>query len=305
MGGGRDRGRLERGGPGGAGWAGWACVPGLAWLALFILLPLAILVGVGFLSRGDLGEVRLPLTLESYRRLAGWSELGFDPLYPQVLGRTALLAAGITALTLVAAVPLAYFLAGLPARWRVAGLALIVVPFWTNLLIRTYAWQVLLGPGGPVSAVLAALGWEAWAGALYPGWFAVGLGMFCDFLPFMALPIYASVEKTDWVLAEAAADLGAGRWQVFRHALLPQAMPGIRAGVAMVFLPLTGQFVIPDLLGGGRITLWGNLIQQQFGVSRDWPLGAAAATVVFVALVVAFLGWHRKDDPAHGGGPWS
>lgn len=268
-----------------SGRRGWGWVPGLTWLVFFVVVPLVGVLCVGFLTRSELGEIERPWTLENYRRLAGYSELGFDPLYPRVMIRTLAAAGGATLLTLVAAMPLAFFIAGLRSGMRGVALTLVVIPFWTNLLVRTYAWQLLLGAGGPASWLLALLGWVPEGTALQPGWFAVVTAMVCDFLPFMVLPLYASVERLDWTLAEAAADLGANRWKVFRHALLPQIQPGIRAGLLLVFLPATGQFVIPDLLGGGQTTLLGNLIQQQFSVSRDWPFGAALATVALVLLL--------------------
>jgi spermidine/putrescine transport system permease protein len=263
------------------------------WLGLFVFLPLGLIFAVSFLSRGEYGQAQLPLTLENYRRLAGWTELGFDALYPRVLLRTLLLSGGVTVLCLAAAMPLAFFIAGTRPRLRTFALALVIVPFWTNLLIRTYAWQILLGVGSPAARAAVSLGWIAPDTGLQPGWFAVVLSMFCDFLPFMILPLYASVEKIDWSLAEAAADLGASPWRVFQHSVVPQILPGIGTGTAMVLLPATGQFVIPDLLGGGRVTLLGNLVQQQFGVSRDWPFGAAAATVLILLLLIA-VGTRRQ-----------
>lgn len=265
--------------------------PGIAWLAAFVLVPMAAMAVTGFLTRGELGEVGLPWTLANVRRLAGWDELGFDPLYPRVLVRTVVLGLAVTLACLAAALPMAFFLARLAPRGRAVGLALVIIPFWTNLLVRTYAWQILLGPGGPVSWMGVRLGWDA-AALLYPGPGAVFLAAVCDFLPFMVLPVYASVEKIDWSLGEAASDLGASPLRAFRHAIWPQVVPGVLSGCALVFLPCLGQFVIPELLGGGRVTLLGSLVQQQFGPSRDWPFGAAAATVmvVLLAVVVALLG---------------
>lgn len=290
--------RGRRGGP----W-GW-CGPGVLWLVGFVVVPVLLIVGTSLLTRGEYGEVQGPLTFDNYRRLAGWGELGFDPLYPKILGRTLGVAALVSLATLAAALPLAFLIAGLDARWRSWALALVVIPFWSNLLIRTYAWQILLAAEGPIPRLAAALGWLAPDTALYPSWGAVLLALFCDFLPFMVLPVYASVEKIDWSLAEAAADLGAGRMRAFREAIWPQIRPGVGAGLIVVFLPVTGQFVIPDLLGGGRTTLLGNLIQQQFGASRDWPLGAAAASVL-LGLVLGALAWRgwRRGSATGGEAP--
>lgn len=261
--------------------------PSVVWLLLFLLLPLGIVAAMSFFSRGDYGEVQLPLTFDSYKRLLGFGELGFDPLYPGILGRSLVLGTATAVVCVVTGLPLAFFIARLPERLKNLALTLVVIPFWTNLLIRTYAWQIMLSPGSWLAEGAHLLGLIPAGGALYPSSGAVLLGMVCDFLPFMTLPLYASVEKIDWSLAEAAADLGANRVQVFRHALLPQIVPGLVAGIILVFLPATGQFVIPDLLGGAKTMMLGNAIQQQFGQSMDWPFGSAIA---FVALGLVMLG---------------
>ncbi len=264
-----------------------ASAPGAGWLVLFFAVPLLLILGVSFLSRGPYGTVEQPLTFESYRRLAGFGLLGFDPLYPIILLRSLALGLGTAALCVLAGLPLAFFIAGLSPRWKNIALTLVVIPFWTNLLIRTYAWQILLAPEGWLARAAAAAGMVGVGEGLYPGAFAVYACMVCDYLPFLVLPLYASVEKLDWALAEAAMDLGANRWNVFRHAVLPQIKPGLVAGSILVFLPATGQFVIPDLLGGAKTALLGNAIQQQFGPNLDWPFGSAIAVV---SLAVVMLG---------------
>lgn len=275
--------------------------PALLWLLGFLALPMLAMAAASFLTRGDYGDFGAPFTLENYARLAGWTEFGFDPLYPRILGRSLALGVLTTALCALLALPLAFFIAALPPRWRAAALTLVIVPFWTNLLIRTYAWQLLLAPGAPFARAAAALGLIGAEEGLYPGLFAVMVGMVCDFLPFMVLPLYASVEKLDWTLAEAAADLGARPWRVFRHAVLPQIRPGAAGGAALVFLPATGQFVVPDLLGGARLMMLGNAIQQQFGPGRDWPFGAAMACVTLALLLVVVFARSRRgrtEEPA-------
>lgn len=261
--------------------------PGIAWVSLFLLLPL---VGIGFISfmtRGANGEIQWPLTLVNYYRLAGFGLLGFDPQYPQIILRSLVLGAGTTLACLAAAFPLAFFIAGQPERRKQIALVLVVIPFWTNLLIRTYAWQILLGPGSALATLATALGLSQEGMPLYPSAFAVYIGMLCAYLPFLVLPLYTAVEKLDWSIAEAAADLGADRIRVFRHAILPQLTPGMVAGIILVFIPATGQFVVPDLLGGAKTVMLGNAIQQQFGPSRDWPFGSAIA---FVGMSVVLLG---------------
>jgi spermidine/putrescine transport system permease protein len=267
--------------------AAYTAGPAALWLGLLLLIPLIAIGVISFLTRGDYGEIGQPFTIENYRRLVGFGILGFDSLYPAILLRSLLLGAGTAIACVLAGLPLAFFIARLPARFKTPALTLVVIPFWTNLLIRTYAWQILLAPESWVTRLVHAIGIGVAGEPLYPGTFAVGIGMMCDYLPFLVLPLYASVEKLDWSLAEAAMDLGADRFRVFRHALLPQIRPGLFAGMILVFLPATGQFVIPDLLGGAKTVMLGNAIQQQFGPSRDWPFGSAIA---FVALGFVMLG---------------
>jgi spermidine/putrescine transport system permease protein len=247
-----------------------ATIP-LVWLLLFFVAPLIGIVCVSFLTRGSYGELELPITFENYKRVAGFGLLGFDPLYPTILARSLVIAATTSFFCVLSALPVAFYIAGLSGRGKTIALTLLVIPFWTNLLVRTYAWQILLGPN--------------W----YPSGFAVMIALVCDYLPFAALPIYASVERINWELAEAARDLGASAWQTFCHGILPQIRAGLLAGAALVFLPATGQFVIPDLLGGAKTVLLGNLLQQQFGPSRDWPFGAAIATVSTVVVLMGLF----------------
>ena len=241
-------------------------IPSL-WLLTFFFLPLIGIVVVSFLSRGDYGELTRPFTIENYRRVVGFGLLGFDPLYPTILARSLIMAAATAFCCVVVALPVAFYIAGLPTKWKTVALILVVIPFWTNLLVRTYAWQIVLGPN------------------LYPSVTAVMICLVCDYLPFAVLPIYAAVERLNWELPEAARDLGAGAWAMFRHGIYPQIRAGILAAAALVFLPATGQFVIPDLLGGAKTVLLGNLLQQQFGPSRDWPFGAAIATASMLIVL--------------------
>jgi spermidine/putrescine transport system permease protein len=270
-------------------------LPGALWEAFFVGLPLLAIVVVSFLSRGDYGDIQRPLTISNYQQLAGYGPLGFEPLYPVILARTLALAFATTILCALAALPLAFFCASVAGRSRTTALALLTIPAWTNLLVRTYAWQILLGANGPIAAVAVKLGVLAPGTALYPSTLAVLLALMCDYLPFAALPLYASVEKLDPSLVEAAKDLGASHWHVFRHGIYPQIKAGLWAGVIFVFLPALGQFVIPDLLGGARTVLLGNVLQQQFGTSRDWPFGSAIAVFTMLFIVAAVLVYSRKN----------
>ncbi len=268
-------------------WSAITSGPGIVWVTLLLLVPLLGIIAMSFLTRGSYGQVGLPLTIENYRRLAGFGLLGFDPLYPLILARSLFLAAGTTIVCLAAGFPLAYFIVQLPARAKQIALTLVIIPFWTNLLIRTYAWQILLGPESLLARAATALGLAEAGQPLYPSTLAVYVGMLAAYLPFLVLPLYSSFEKLDWSIAEAAMDLGADGPRVLRHAILPQVLPGMVAGMLLVFIPAVGQFVIPDLLGGARTVLLGNAIQQQFGASRDWPFGAAIA---FIGMAVVMLG---------------
>jgi spermidine/putrescine transport system permease protein len=274
---------------------GWiSSGPGLLWITLFLLLPLAAILSISFASRGAYGELEWRFTLANFKRFVGFGAFGFDPLYPRILLRSLALAGVTVVLCALVSLPLAFFIASLPRKSRQLALMLVVIPFWTNMLIRTYAWQMIFSGDGWLARAAAALGWIRPGEALYPSTFAVLLVLVCDFLPVLALPLYASVEKIDWSLAEAASDLGANAPRVFWHALLPQVRPGLLAGGLLVFISAAGQFVIPDLMGGAKTVLLGNAIQQQFGISRDWPFGAAIASVAMLIVLLGLWFFARK-----------
>jgi len=256
-------------------------LPGTLWLLLFMLVPALLMLYLSFLQRGPHGIPTGPLTLANYLRFFGLEEGGFDPLYLVILGRSVAFAAGVTLLALLFGYPLAYAVA--KSRYRETLLLLIVLPFWTNFLVRVYAWIVIFQRKGVLNAFLGALGLEPLT--LYPSLTAVFVATLYTYLPFLVLPVYTALERADWSLVEAAYDLGANRWAAFRHALLPQTLPGVFAGVLLVFIPALGTFVISDLLGAGRVVLIGNVIQQQFGVVRDWPFGSAAAYVLMTLVL--------------------
>lgn len=260
--------------------------PGIAWVTLFMVIPLLSIVAISFMSRGTYGDISPHFTLDNFKRFLGFGAFGFDPLYPQIILRSLLMALGTVVLCTIVALPLTFFIAALPGRRKQVALMLVVIPFWTNLLIRTYAWQMIFSASGWLAKIASSMGLIAPGDALYPSPLAVFVVLTCDFLPVLALPLYASVEKIDWSLAEAASDLGADGWRVFWHALLPQIKPGLIAGALLVFIPATGQFAIPDLMGGAKTVLVGNAIQQQFGFSRDWPFGSAIACLAMGIVLV-------------------
>ena len=276
--------------------------PAMLWMLVFFVIPITFIFAISFLTNGTYGELERPVTFENYKRFAGFSTFGWEALYPMIIARSLLLAALTMILCLALGLPLAFWISSLPQRWKSFALTLVVVPLWTNLLIRTYAWQMLLGGRSAVARATAMIGLTSPGEPLYPSTFAVLIGLVCDYLPFLVLPLYASVEKIDWTLAEAARDLGASARSVFRHALLPQIIPGMAAGIILVFVPATGQFVIPDLLGGSKTVLLGNVIQQQFGASRNWPFGSALATVAMSIVLIGL--WLNARVARRRGGLW-
>jgi spermidine/putrescine transport system permease protein len=252
--------------------------PLLAWLALFVVMPALLLLGCSLGERDEFGQVLWGFSLENYARL-------LDPVYLRIFLRSLGFAALTTGLCLLIGYPVAYHLARAAPRVRELLLLLVMVPFWTSFLVRTYAWMAILREEGLLNALVAWLQ-PAWAplGLLYtPA--AVVTGLVYSYLPFLILPVYASVEKLDGALIEAAHDLGAGPWRVFPSVILPLTLPGITAGVTLVFVPAVAMFAVTDLLGGARVPLIGNVIQNQFLQARDWPFGAALG----VALLGLFL----------------
>jgi len=265
--------------------------PGLAWLVALVLAPLALVAAYSVLSRGAFGGVVVEPTLAAWRRLG-------DPLYLAIAARTVLLAALTTLLCLVLAYPLAWTIAQ-AGRWRRLLLLLVVLPFWTSGLVRTYALIFLLRDTGLVNEVLRALGLVEAPLRLLHTEGAVLAGLVYGALPFMVLPLYASLEKLDPALLEAAEVLGASPWARFRRVILPLSRAGAAAGAVLVFVPTLGAFLVPDLLGGGRQMMLGTLVQNQFGPARDWPFGAAvsmATTLLVLAVVVPWLARARTGD---------
>jgi len=264
--------------------------PGALWLVIFTLVPTLLIFYTSFLQRDPHGWLSGPFTLENYRRFFGISESGIDALYLKILGRSILLGVVATMVSVVIGYPFAFFVAR--SQHKNLLLLLVVLPFWTNFLIRVYAWIVIFQRKGVLNAILHSLGFEPVF--LYPSWTAVYIGTIYTYLPFLILPLYASVEKIDWTLLEAAYDLGAGKLRGFWHAIFPQTLPGLVAGIMLVFIPAVGTFVISDLLGAGKTILVGNVIQQQFGSSRDWAFGSAAAFVLMAAVMAGLWIYARR-----------
>ena len=258
----------------------------MVWLVGFFLLPLAYLLAVSFARRSPYGTVEWVLGLGNYVR-------AFQPVYLEIYWRSVWMALATTALCALLGYPVAYTIARrVPARWKSACLLLVVIPFWTSFLIRTYAWIVLLRTEGVVNTVLLDLHVIHDPLRLLYTPFAVFIGLVYGELPFMILPLYVVLEKIDKSLLEAAHDLGAGTVRTFLKVTLPLSTSGLVAGTVLVFIPSIGAFITPDLLGGARTMMVGNLIQNQFAMVRDQPFGSAVAfllTFVVLALLVVTL----------------
>jgi spermidine/putrescine transport system permease protein len=267
------------------------------WLTLgvFFLAPLGLMLAVSFAQRGTYGGIEPVGNLWAFVRsgafLANYGR-SLQGLYLGIGWRSLWLAALTTALAIAVSFPIAYYLAILaPARWKGVLLGLVVVPFWTSFLIRTYAWMFILRTEGLLNLALLGTGVVRHPVELLYTPTAVLIGLVYGELPFMILPLYASLEKLDRSLLEAAADLGAGGAQAFRRVTLPLSLPGLAAGVVLVFVPSLGQFVVSDLLGGARGMLLGNLIQNQFAVARDQPFGSALAFELMAAVLALLLAY--------------
>ncbi|HUN93088.1 MAG TPA: ABC transporter permease [Burkholderiaceae bacterium] len=264
-------------------------LPPLAYLVLLFALPSALMVLASFRVAGEFGGLAPLLGADGHPNLTfeGYARLFASPIYLELFLRSLLYAAATTALCLVAGYPLAMLIARSSARWRDLLLLLVILPFWTNFLIRVYAWMIILGPSGWMSRLVnffaAPLGLGPVTLMFSP--FAVILVLVYVHLPFMVLPLYANLEKHDPALIDAAQDLGAGAWARFRHVTWPLSLPGVFAGSALVFIPAFGIFAVPDLVGGTSGNMVGNLIRQQFLEARDWPFGSVLSIVLTVVAL--------------------
>ncbi len=280
-------------------------LPTTLWMFALLIIPLLLTAVISFGKRSPDGEVIYAFTLDNYIRLGGFSHecadsqaVCFNPLYIQILWRSLTLAFNTTALVILLAYPLAYFIARSNPHRRNSYLFLVLIPLWTNFVIRVYAWMMLLRQEGVINSLL---GWMAGMLGIHfeplqmlytPG--AVLVGMVYEFLPFMILPIYTSLEKIDINLYEAAADLGANAIHTFRRITLPLSVPGVVAGTILVFIPVMGTFIVSDMLGGRQVILVGNLIQRQFLDARDPTFGSAASLILMIMTLVATYFYTRK-----------
>ncbi|MDG1410319.1 MAG: ABC transporter permease [Acidimicrobiales bacterium] len=261
-------------------------LPSYAYLILFFVVPLVIVVVYSFATRNQFGGTDLSgWNFDSYAKLG-------EPIVRAILFRSVWLALITTVICLVIGYPFAYFLATRSPRIRNVMLVFVMIPFWTNFLVRNYAWRVILGNNGPLTKTTEFLGLGEQE--LLFSQTAVVLGLVYGFLPFMILPLYASIERIDSGLLEASRDLYANGWQSFRRVLLPLSMPGVIAGSILCFVPSLGAYVTPEILGGAKTTLLGSYIVTQFLTARNWPLGASLSFVLMAIMLSATLVYFRK-----------
>jgi spermidine/putrescine transport system permease protein len=260
-------------------------VPGWVYLIIFFAIPLAIVLVFSFASRSATGQTLLQdWNLDSYQRLA-------SSLVVEVVFRSLWLAAASTVICLLLGYPFAYYIATRGPTMRNVLLVLVLIPFWSNFLVRTYAWRVLLGSEGPISQLSQLLGLGE-TRVLFTTT-AVLVGLVYGYLPFMVLPLYAAIERIDWSLVEAGRDLYASGWDAFRRITWPLSRPGVIAGSVLVFIPALGAYVTPEILGGARTTLLGSFVVSQFLAARNWPFGSALSVAILAVMLGATMVYFR------------
>ena len=273
-------------------WKAWALlVPMVLWLTLFVVVPGLILFVYSFCERDEIGGVIFTFTWRNYERV-------FDGVYLWIFARSIGYAAVTTLLCVIIGYPVAYYIARVEEGLRNRLLLLVMVPFWTSFLIRTYAWITILTQEGLLNSFLGAVDVGIGPFNLLYTPAAVIIGLVYAYLPFMILPIYGSAEKLDNSLIEAAYDLGAGPLRAFSSVIVPLTMPGIAAGTLLVFVPAIGMFAITDLMGGAKVPMIGNVIQNQFLQARDWPFGAALGVIFMLMFALTYVILQRRGSRA-------
>lgn len=272
----------------------FAAYPYVLWSAIFIVIPLLLIVFFSFTSKV---EGRFVFSFENFQRL-------FEPIYFTVFIRSIWLAVLSTVLCLILGYPIAYMISKLPIKRRNMLILLFILPMWINFLLRTYAWMAILGRDGLINTLLGYIGIDPIKMLYTDG--AILLGMVYNFLPFMVIPIYTVLIKIDKNLVNAAYDLGANKAQAFRKVILPLSIPGIISGITMVFMPAVSNFVIPNLLGGGKYMLVGNLIEQQFTTIGNWNFGSALSIFMMILILIsmAFMSKYEKNGKEGGKQLW-
>lgn len=277
--------------------------PGALWILLFFNIPLLIVLFISFVERGRAGGIKLPpvYTLENYRQLFNACSSEFagpacDPfLYIGIFGHSVRIALIVTLWCVLLGYPLSYFISRRKPVWRDALMVLVIIPFWTNFLVRTYALKQVLATEGLLNSFFMGIGVINQPLELLFNEFAVIVGLIYGYLPFAVLPMYASIEKFDHSLMEAASDLGAPPWRAFLRIMLPMTLPGVIAALVLVFVPVVGAFITPDIMGGGKIEMIGTLINRQFGVSRNWPFGSSMSLVLMLMVLIGVIAYFRSS----------
>ncbi|MBU5294737.1 ABC transporter permease [Anaerosalibacter bizertensis] len=273
----------------------WTSYPYIVWMAIFIIVPLLLILFFSVTSEDVFRLGEFQFTLDNFKRF-------MSPIYLKVLGRSITLALQSTAICFLLGYPMAMIISKAEVKKRNAMILLFVVPMWMNFLLRTYAWLTLLGKNGLINYIIKSLGFEP-LNLIYNNK-AILLGMVYNFLPFMVLPIYSVLIKIDNSLIEAAEDLGASKLEVFTRIILPLSIPGVVSGFTMVFMPAVSTFVISSLLGGGKYMLIGNLVEQQFLWSGDWNFGSAISIVMMIFILISMAIMAKFDEDKKGGSLW-
>ena len=266
--------------------------PATLFLGTCFLGPLAVMIVYSFLEPGLYGGVVWEFYHWNYGRILGWADgewEDFDPVYAEIFLRSVRLALTNVLITLVICYPAALWVSNLSQRRRTLVVFLIALPFFVSLVVRLFAWVLILRPSGFLNVVLLGLGLISKPIDIIFTETAVLIGMAYVMLPFMFLPIYASIEKLDRSLLEASSDLGGNPLQTFLRVTLPMTLPGIAAGAVLVFIPSLGNFVVPDILGGAKVLMIGNLVEQQFLSARNWPFGSALSVMIMLVMFVLIL----------------
>ena len=284
----------------------WGLLPAMAIIGIFMVIPMGIVAVYSFLEADSTGGVESQFSLDAYQQFLFELDLDdsliFNAGYLRIFGRSFWLAFVCTLLCLIIGFPVAYYMSRQSPERKNLLVMLVTIPFWTNLLIRTYCWILLLRDNGLFNNFLLSVGIiKEPIQVLYTPT-AVLIGLVYTFLPFMILPMYSTLEKLDGKLLEAAHDLYANRRQLLRRVVIPLAMPGIVAGCLLVFIPALGAFLAPDLLGGGKNLMIGSLIQLQFSTSRNWPFGSAASLILLLTVMIALIIYSRTPSGKSGKG---
>ncbi len=271
--------------------------PGTLFLGIFFLGPLVIMIIFSFLEPGLYGGVEWNFYHWNYGRILGWADdewEEFDPVYVEIFLRSVRLALTNVVVTLLICYPAAFWVSVLPLRWRTFVVFIVTLPFFVSLIVRLFCWVLILRPSGFLNTTLLGIGIITEPIDIIYTETAVLIGMAYILLPFMFLPLYASIEKLDYSLMEASSDLGANPLQTFIRIILPGTLPGIAAGSVLVFIPSLGNFIVPDLLGGAKVMMIGNLIEQQFLSARNWPFGSALSVMIMLTMLVLIIIYLRR-----------